>query len=262
LAALLQGFDQVDIPDRLGNAPIHVAAKCGNYEVIELLMKRQANIKASNFKGSLPLHLAAEAGQVAVIRLLCEGIKEVNVLNSFGYSPLHCAAKNGHLEAVRVLLHEGAMALINQKNKDGNTALHSAVMSGNIQIVQELLAVRAAVDIQNNENCTPLMLLALNPRVEHIAEMCEMLLDARANHTISRAQFAQNAFALACMNGNQTVIRKLLVKRDIPVMEIQSGIFAAHISGHKQLASNLEKVLQIILDRQFADMPPLEPIGS
>ena len=47
------------------NSPLHVAAARGNLEVVDMLLKVGARIKARNELSQTPAHLAAKAGHVS-----------------------------------------------------------------------------------------------------------------------------------------------------------------------------------------------------
>ncbi|WP_324027689.1 ankyrin repeat domain-containing protein [Maribacter sp. BPC-D8] len=75
-----------------------------------------------------------------------------------GRSALHCAVANGHFEIVKVLIENGALVEI--KDKNGNTPLWNAVMMcrGNEQqkeIIKYLVSKGSSVDTKNNHDLSP-----------------------------------------------------------------------------------------------------------
>lgn len=86
-----------------GRTPTHVAARCGNREIVELLKNKGANIDAEDADGVSPLHIAAEAGDLAMVKLLATKSSWSNV-DAKGRSALHYANSRGHQDVVKFIL--------------------------------------------------------------------------------------------------------------------------------------------------------------
>ena len=80
----------------------------------------KAYVNVTDKDGRTPLHLAAWQGHSAVAGLLLEapGV-EVNVTDKDDWTPLHHAVRRTHPKMVDVLLY--AEADMNARDKDGNT---------------------------------------------------------------------------------------------------------------------------------------------
>ena len=81
LDALLAEYrDELDFPadvtlsvstrDEFGNTPLHIAARMGEIDHVELLIANGANVDAIGEDGATPLHDAAGYGRVAVVKAL------------------------------------------------------------------------------------------------------------------------------------------------------------------------------------------------
>lgn len=55
---------------KAGLTPLHVAAECGQVDVLRLLLDYDASIEGRTFDQSTPLHLAVQRGRVDCVRLL------------------------------------------------------------------------------------------------------------------------------------------------------------------------------------------------
>ena len=60
---------------QLQNTPLHCAAKFGNADVVELILKSEEadiceSIAVCNLQGDIPLHLAAESGSIETVEVL------------------------------------------------------------------------------------------------------------------------------------------------------------------------------------------------
>ena len=91
------------------------AASDGNVELVKQLVKNGANVNIQNREGATPLHMAASGGQVeilpnagAIVEILLKAGADVNIQDTDGDTPLHYAAYKGHTEAVEALLNAGA----------------------------------------------------------------------------------------------------------------------------------------------------------
>lgn len=81
----LQRYD----PD--GNTTLHVAAKQGFLEIVQLLWKYGADLDARNRLNQTPLHLATANDHSDVVELLIEYGADINAADSNGKLALPCA---------------------------------------------------------------------------------------------------------------------------------------------------------------------------
>ncbi len=180
-------------------AVIFAAVREGHSDVVKLLLSRGARLDVRDRYGYPPLHIAAHAGYRAVVKVLLDGGADVNEKGAYGELALHWAAAKGHLEIAEVLV--GAGSQVNTKTKKqridmdtmmketadvvkhelknlelhekarqailkgsslqiappprlafatGDTPLHSAVQWGHNAIVKMLLSNGAEVDTENS----------------------------------------------------------------------------------------------------------------
>lgn len=109
--ALLEADAPVDAPERRGRRPLHLAARSGEVELVQVLLDAGTDQAAREWERSwTALHLAARGDAGDVIRALVEAGVPVDVRDAAGATPLHRAAENGAGEAVRVLLDLEASA--------------------------------------------------------------------------------------------------------------------------------------------------------
>jgi ankyrin repeat protein len=128
----------VDIPDHLGETPLHLCAHSGQVQTGKILMDHGANIYAQDNDGQTPLHKAAFMGQFQFVRDLLEReIKLVEIVNKATWTPLHCASFSGQENIILELIKKGAD--INKSTKDGFTSLDLAVKEGHKAVCKVLL---------------------------------------------------------------------------------------------------------------------------
>ena len=114
----------VNVRNRDGETPLHIAACYGRTNTVEHLVCKGANVSIKDRIGSTPLHSAATQGHTDTVELLLNSGAYVNSKDDNGSTPLHDAATEGHTETVELLLNKGAK--INRKDGLGDTPLHYA----------------------------------------------------------------------------------------------------------------------------------------
>jgi peptidoglycan/LPS O-acetylase OafA/YrhL len=115
------------IPDNLGGA-----ARAGDLQKINGLLRKNVKINGKYDKGLTPLHWAAVMNQVDAIKLLVDNGANLNSRDDHQSTPLLLAAFFGHAESVDCLLQRGADVKL--KNKDG--ALPQEAMMANRAITE------------------------------------------------------------------------------------------------------------------------------
>lgn len=145
-----RGMD-VDSCDDAGLSLLMRAAREGNLELVDFLVRNRANIRARTSWGDTAMSLAGQKGQTAVIRRLIEGGGEVN---QSGWSALLYAAMEGHLDTVKLLLEKGANP--DSRAPSQLTPLMIASRNGHIDVVRVLLAAKANPNAKNDRGDTAL----------------------------------------------------------------------------------------------------------
>ena len=113
---LLLGSDP-NIKDSNGWTALHYAAQNGDFESVQILIDKKADINAFSNNGRTPLHLAAKMNRKNIVRYLLDKILEkykgdsqkyINTKDEHGCTPIHLAAKEGNKECLEILLSKGA----------------------------------------------------------------------------------------------------------------------------------------------------------
>lgn len=103
-----------------GRTALMYASKAGHWEVIEILVKRGADIEKTNYRGATALHIAAQFGHIQPVKVLLDAGAEVDAVNRLGTTALMLSTIEGHGELVKQIVKYGAD--IYRKNLDGKTA--------------------------------------------------------------------------------------------------------------------------------------------
>ena len=126
-----------------GSTALHWAVYNGNAEMVQMLLARGANVKATTRLGALtPLMMAAKSGDADIVQLLTDAKADVLSPNANGTTPLMFTAASGQASVVKLLLDRGAD--VNAADTtNGQTPLMFAAAQGRIDAVKLLTARRA-----------------------------------------------------------------------------------------------------------------------
>ncbi|XP_049579319.1 ankyrin repeat domain-containing protein 27 isoform X3 [Syngnathus scovelli] len=151
--------------DERGYTPLHVAAVCGQAQLIDLLVSKGAPVNATDYHTLTPLHLACQKGYQGVALLLLHYKADADAQDNNGNTPLHLACMYGHEDCVKALVYyDFQRCSLDLANDKGDTALHVASRWGYESIVHVLLENGASVHALNNKAHTPAH-CALNSKV-------------------------------------------------------------------------------------------------
>lgn len=120
-------------------APIHVASRCGNIYILELLIDHGAIMTLVDAKGRNCLHCATQSGYHTCLDfLLSTGCKLLlEERDDQGYTSLHIAVKGNKLECARTLLEHGAA--VHAMTKDGRDSFMLAKKLKSDKMLQTLI---------------------------------------------------------------------------------------------------------------------------
>lgn len=150
--------------DDRGYTPLHVAAICGQAQLIDLLVHKGAPVNATDYHALTPLHLACQRGYQGVSLLLLHYKANTDAQDNNGNTPLHLACMYGHEDCVKALVYYDHMCRLDVQNDKGDTALHMAARWGYEGIIQVLLENGASTDLLNRNKDSPLH-CALNSKI-------------------------------------------------------------------------------------------------
>ncbi|GIY72668.1 transient receptor potential cation channel subfamily A member 1 homolog [Caerostris darwini] len=262
----------VDEKNLSGNTALHLAVSKGHLEIVEILLKKGADVKTTFDNSSHPLHLAAISGNVDIVKCLLKHGAAVNCVNNFGETPLHKAAAYNASDVIDFLLKNGA----NLESHDNShfTPLLIAVAEGHVDAIKTLLKYKAKINVLDNmdrsvifwasqENHKKSLLTLLKQEYSadlvnrcdhydnsplHIAalkgflEVSEVLLNCGAE--IERKnEHEQTPLHLAAKNGHVDIVQ-LLIKKSKTIVNAEdenanTPLHHAAMSGHYSMVSVL-----------------------
>ena len=146
--ALIKQRADVNAPEADGTTALHWAVRSDQLDTVTLLIRAGANAKAVNRYGVTPLSLAATGGNAGVIEMLIKAGADPNDTREEGETVLMTAARTGKADAVKVLLAHGAD--VNAKEGwYGQTAVMWAAAENHASVVQALVDRGADVNARS-----------------------------------------------------------------------------------------------------------------
>lgn len=156
LISLVKDPDLLNIRNNFQQTSLHLAVLTKQPLLVRKLMSAGAHVDVPDRNGNTPLHLASREGNTLITKALVEPVtkeeqdeveyeipyvripQNLEARNYDGQVCLHLAAEGNHQEIMEVLIAKGAE--INQRDgKSGRTVLHYAAESGNISLLEFLL---------------------------------------------------------------------------------------------------------------------------
>lgn len=205
--------ERKDIVSRLreGCAPLFVACKKGNSDIVEYLITmcgadlEQRGVYEVTDDRSIhfvtPLWCAAVAGKLAVVKQLIDYGADVNSVSDSGSTPVRSACFMSHREVVMYLVNHGADIL--KPNYNGGTCLINSVQS--VSLCRFLLRRGADVNAQDVQLKT-----ALHYAIqEHRFDTTRLLLEQSANPFL-RSRYGDDALQTACLKGAAQIYEYLV----------------------------------------------------
>ncbi|MEW6355693.1 MAG: ankyrin repeat domain-containing protein [Planctomycetota bacterium] len=126
------------LTDNDGRTPLHVATEAGQLHIVELLIRKGAEVDVRDYAEQTPLHYAAHVREPAYSELIAERLIEngadMNAVDRYGHTPLHHAAYHKRIELARVLMSCGANA--KATDTKGRTPLDIAVERGHGEVAE------------------------------------------------------------------------------------------------------------------------------
>lgn len=120
---------------------------------IRFLIRRGADVNATNHNGETPLHLAHRPADLKTMRILLAAGADPNAQDAANITPLFWAGQRGTREQAELLIRSGAD--VNAPDDFGLTPLHQAVFVGNTGMVQCLLSHGADPCFATRDGDTP-----------------------------------------------------------------------------------------------------------
>lgn len=202
---LLRREANINLPDDRGNTPILMACSHQrnlSLEIIETLIKANANIDDHSRKGSNCLNKSIAQGNIALFNFLLENGASVNPSYKSADSPLHLAVKKGSLLFIEQLIKAGAKT--EKENQHGYTPLFVALQPPNVRVARKLIKLGANVNFVKNRRAS----IAETVVKSRDAELLKFMLAHGLNLNASEVSYPE--LAVAVKNNNFETVKYYL----------------------------------------------------
>ena len=200
-----------------GRTPLMIAATIGNPNLVDILVKKGANVNVRDrlertaliycliTTREMPRASAVESRNFSKCATsLIKAGADVNMADKYGHTALMKAAEKGHWDCVQLLIKAGAD--VNMSDYFNETALMKAVMKENQKCVELLINKGADVNREDRHHETPLMKAAAKGHSMFV----ELLIEAGADVNMADNS-GTTALIKAVRMGNRECV-KLLIK--------------------------------------------------
>uniref|UniRef100_A0A1I8JFN1 ANK_REP_REGION domain-containing protein n=1 Tax=Macrostomum lignano TaxID=282301 RepID=A0A1I8JFN1_9PLAT len=248
----------VDIQTEDGITALFIASQYGYNQVVETLVKAQADVNLQQVDGGSPLYVAAQQGHQLVSDSLIRAIADVDLQELEGCSPLYMASQLGHLHVVNSLVK--AQADVNLKGANDESPLYIASQNDHhqndhVKVVDSLIRANADANLQDNNDCSPLY----NASQEGHSKIVDLLIKAQADANLQR-DTGESPLFISSRSGHQRVVDSLIkAQADIDLQDDDglSPLYIASKYGHVKVVKTLIKAQADVNLQQDTGESPL-----
>ncbi len=243
-----KGIDLHSVDDH-GNGIFNYAAKRGNIEFLDTLIKKGVIYKGLNKKGGNAMLFASQgtrghSNPIETFLYLEKLGIDINVTTKNGETPLHALAyKAKDIDVLEYFISNGVD--INQKNKDGKSALINAIARNSVDIVSFLLDNGADVSIKdkNGNNLAYYLVEVFNPQKPEVFDEKLAVLIKNGFNFFEEQKSGNTLYHLVVKKNNLTLLKR--IKNDnIPInAKNKEGNTALHIAAMKAQNEDILKYL-------------------
>lgn len=166
---LLQFGANPNITDNIGVYPIQLAVKRGDTLSVKYLLMHKTKIDDKNNENFIiPSIIAARYGQYKVLQQLNEKLSNIGIMDADGMNVIHAAATGGHIDIIN---DTEIKQLLFSYNKKFATAIHYAAAYNQVKAIRQFKIMGLDIDLRDELGLTPLHVAALSNNVEALEEL-------------------------------------------------------------------------------------------
>jgi ankyrin repeat protein len=207
------------------------------------------------------LHRAILAHNVEDALALIAANADVSFVDSHGTNAVILTAETGNMTIMREIMHHRFK--VNHTDRESQTALMRAAFHGHYDATSALIKRGADVNLIAQSGQTALMKAAFGPQ-EHISEICQALLEAKALPDVQRPN-GDSALHIAAERGSLSAVKTLVQFGANPDL-LKAGQTAMMAAAQRCSYLMVQTLVRIGADpeiknadgKSVSDLPPIE----
>jgi ankyrin len=205
VAFLAQKVD-VNVRDTNGHSPLHLAARSGHTEVVDVLLRQPTiEIDALDHRGRTPTYLACQLKRDRMVLHLLDHGAHADVLPPEGLSLVSLCVLNCDLDLVEALIARPGMDVFRVDAREW-TPVHFAAQIGFVELIEIFLTIDASqIEATDDHSRTPLHIAATWGQRESIGFLLSRNADVNAAD-----RNGNTPLHLAVRRGNVAIVAQLI----------------------------------------------------
>lgn len=238
---LLKKGADVYVETSAGYCPIHIACKAGCLKSAELLLEhdiKQIDLQATN-ELFTPLMVASKKNKPEIVKFLLEKGANKKLFDLYGFSAIHLACMHNSLEATSQLLENDETKYINFLDESGNTPLIWATAYNNKEVLKFLIDKKADINIKDTTGYNAFHIAC----EEGHLEIVKQLLDPFKDQINLKTPTDETPLLIACINNHEEIVEFLIeCGADIEACD-DEGFNTFHFACQNGWVSAVEQIL-------------------
>jgi ankyrin repeat protein len=247
----------LELPDRAGIRPIHLAASISE-SYVKQLVESGADATATTLEGRTPLHVASRARQPNIVGYLLEHYSRIfqshilDMQDKSGKTAIHDACRSGRPESVRLLLDAGAT--IKHEVSRSMTALHSCTEYRDEEILWSSMGRKSSP--KSNLDATGILMEdPQRPTIEHVIPFKKPSIIASSNPQPPKGSHLDTA------STRIGEIVMMLLNHGVDVFACANGKSAIEMAVNAECESILDLLLPYAKERYPSEFKNPSTIG-
>lgn len=247
---LIERNIQIKIRNLVGDTPLHLTVQhqTNAYELTNSLLKTQHGkdlINEAAADGMKPILLAATCKHPEVIYLLYKNGADMKAVDPEHHTALHLACRSGCMRSAFYLIEFGGLN-VNELDSYRQTPVFYAYGSNDYNLVQYLISCGAQLDVRDSQNYLPIHIgiLLSKPNEDYDLNLLDLYKD-KYEHLLddNNNECQMTPLILSCMQGKLEIVKHLILNYKVNVMAKCSN---RHTPLHYACLLKTDKSLEII----------------
>ncbi len=235
--------------DTYGNGIFNYAAKRGNVDLLDMLIKKGVDYKGLNKEGGNAMLFASQgtrgySNPLSTYQYLEKLGINPNVTNQNGVTPLHeLASKTKDITVLEYFISKGVD--INQQDINGKSAITNAIARNSVEIVEFLVENDADLFVKdkNGNNLAYYLIKVFNPKKTEVFDQKLEILTKNGFDPLIKQDDGNTLYHLAVKKNDLALLKKIRNKA-IPInAKNKEGNTALHIAAMKAENDHILKYL-------------------